>query len=723
MQSEQAGQIDINQMDAVLVEQIEGMSEEELETLIALAEEAEAAHQQDLEALASDIGSRLKEASDGRAASGIETIWEEDIEFYEGIDDANRAEENGGRPQKPEESGGSIVSRVHPKRKRSNVFLNLVRPYVDAASAKVGDMLLPTDDRNFSLRPTPVGDAVRDALNEQEVEEYQTIAKAGAKRAQTRIDDWLVECQWHMEVRKVIHDCAKIGTGVLKGPFPKAIMGRVQPGSKRIDPRNLFPDPACGENIQDGGYVFERDFITGRRLKELRDTDGLGYIASQIDACLMEGPGKRLANEEGVDEQAGDSERYEIWYYNGFLTEDDLKTCGCDIIGDDALQEQIRATVMLVNGRVIKADQEDDETYDFPYDLIPWQVRDGMPWGMGVGRQMRTPQRILNGATRNMMDNAGLSSGPQIIRKSGVLRPADGTYQITPLKEWIISDDATIEDVRTAFMSIDIPTRQQELMNIIQFAMQIAEDVTGLPMLMQGQQGQAPDTVGGMQLMNNNAHVVLRRIAKFFDDFITEPHVRRYYRVFVSMYGDQIENMDHQVDARGSSALVERDIQNQAILQMGQMVLNPAFGVKPKVWLREYMRSQKLDPKRFDDDEEEQQGQEGGGQTQPDENDPAYIQAMNQKKALEVEERDQKIKEREVAIKEQKLSNDKEIAYAELALKERISLDEMYGRLDIDRKAVESKVRSDETRAKIDVMKENTRRGEMQLKRDMGAGI
>jgi len=142
-------------------------------------------------------------------------------------------------------------------------------------------------------------------------------------------------------------------------------------------------------------------------------------------------------------------------------------------------------------------------------------------------------------------------------------------------------------------------------MEIVQFGLKMGEDVTGLPLLLQGQQGEAPDTLGGMQLVNNNASTVLRRLAKLSDDMITEPHVRRYY-VWIMQYGEDAEKGDYQIDARGSSALVERDLQNQAIVQMGQIVTNPAFGVNPRKWFAQYARSQRLDPKDFQYTDEEQ---------------------------------------------------------------------------------------------------------------------
>jgi hypothetical protein len=67
----------------------------------------------------------------------------------------------------------------------------------------------------------------------------------------------------------------------------------IKPASKRIDPWNFYPDGACGENIHNGAYTWERDYLTPRQLKDLKGTPG--YIDSQIDKCLEEGPQKAMA--------------------------------------------------------------------------------------------------------------------------------------------------------------------------------------------------------------------------------------------------------------------------------------------------------------------------------------------------------------------------------------------------------------------------------------------
>jgi hypothetical protein len=112
---------------------------------------------------------------------------------------------------------------------------------------------------------------------------------------------------------------------------------------------------------------------------------------------------------------------------------------------------------------------------------------------------------------------------------------------------------------------------------------------------------------------------VLRRLARLFDDRVTEPHVRRYYE-WLLQHGKDDEKGDFVIDARGSSALVERDIQNQSVVQMGNIVLNPAFGIDPKKWFGEYCKSQRLDPKAFQYSPEDQkriEEQQANGPTDP----------------------------------------------------------------------------------------------------------
>lgn len=618
-------------------------------TADAMIDDAEEAAVVDRDALLASlsriIADKRKAAVAWREQSGIEEIWGKCEEAYEGYDDLSRddATRLGAKPTTLD-----APLRSDRKSTRSRVFLNITRPYVDAASSRVGDMLLPTEDRPWGLEETSIpklsplmesqtplpgvgvvndGQVAQATVADKAKAEMATARKL-ADKAESQISDWLEECQWTNEVRKVINDCARIGTGILKGPVPTRKRSRmvkqdefgntalvmvddVVPGSVRVDPWDFYPDPAAGEAHQNGAYVFERDRLTERRLQELAGQDG--YFPEAIREVIEQGPGKKYET-TGRQDTVSVDELYEVWYYHGAMSRADLEELGVDV-GEDA-GFSLMAIVTLVNDQIIKAAISPLDTGDFPYDVMPWQRRKGMCFGIGVAEQGATAQRMLNAAGRQLMDNSGLSVGPQIVRRAGVLVPADGRNELVAMKQWILSADADVADINQAIAFINIPSMQAEISNIMQFAMKFMEDSTGLPMLLQGQQAGATDTVGGMILLNNNAGTVLRNIARTFDDRITEPHIKRYYD-WMMMYGPDDCKGDMQVKTYGSSALVERDVANQDIQFIGQLIPNfQLFGIDPERWFAEWAKSRRLSPDAFQMDAEKKQQMQQAAQQQ-----------------------------------------------------------------------------------------------------------
>jgi len=376
------------------------------------------------------------------------------------------------------------------------------------------------------------------------------------------------------------------------------------PSSDRRDPWDQFPDPSCGENIHNGRFYFDRDRMTMKQVGDLRnelDKDGNPlYLVDQLEAVLIEGPVKHTM--EGRIDLPRDlnveKAQYEVWYAYATLERADLEILGCEC--PEGNEPLVPVMAMLINDHIVRVVVNPLDSGAFPYDFLPWQRRKGMPWGRGIPRQVRTPQRMLNAANRNMLTNAELSAGLiLLLRKKGLIDP-EGTWQLHGRKILFFEDEDGTMRAEDCIKAIEIPSRQAELMNIINFALKMAEDVTGLPMLLQGQEGKsAPTTLGGQQLAMNNANGVLRRGAKLFDDNVTEPHITRYYDWHQQYTEDDDEKCDATIDARGSSALVERDIQNQAVAQMGAFVKDPAFQLSPQRWAKEWAKSMRLDPERF----------------------------------------------------------------------------------------------------------------------------
>lgn len=600
------------------------------------------------------LAERLKDAVDAREQSGIEQIWQEDEDQYNGVDDltgpVNVAPGTMNKvPRTPTDQRASA---------RSRVYLNITKPKTDTAVSRVQEMLLPHDDKPWEVRPTPIPELTKAAAGEDKrtltladgtQAPAEKVAKAmvikadkAADAMEQQIEDWFVEGKTYSQMRKVIRDAGRIGTGILKGPVPcyreekkwtvangtaslEAIK-RLAPHSEAKSPWDLFPDPSAGDNPHAGAYIIERDYLTARRLRALAKLPE--YDQEAMAAILKEGPRKRSRfDDREYREKDGQaptlsSDTYEVFYYYGDLPPEQLLAGGWMVAGfndgetPEALTAQVEQAMQLttvsivatmVNDRVVRVSLNPLETGEFPFDFFVWEPVDDQPWGRGVPRKMATAQKMLNASTRAMLENAGMSAGPQVIIDRDRIQPANGIYEITGRKLWYWSPGDDVKDVRFAFASVMIDSAQQQLQAIIDFALKMADELSNMPLLLQGIVGsQAPETLGGQAMAQANATSPLKAIAKQYDDGLIVPHLTRYYA-----WAMQDPNVsadakgDMQCAARGSTTLIYRDMAAQFLPQLAPLLGNPAFKANPEKWFAEMLRTNKVNPAsiQYTDDE------------------------------------------------------------------------------------------------------------------------
>jgi hypothetical protein len=721
---------DIGSPDSITSDTLDQLPEDVAAAIIA----AQIKKQAIIDALTESVKKSRDEAIKYRKASGIEAEWQEDEEHYEGIDDANRGDSKMIKPNHP---AGVLSSNRQKKSNRSTVFYNITRQYVDSAAASVSEMGNPTDDRNFSLKAKPAPEVenhmdnkapVPDATDQsgqpvqatvadfaqQEVDKAQVKATAAEKR----IDSWLIDCSWHAAQRKVIHDAAKAGTGILKGPFPvmakhkKTTQGadgktalvieeEIVPASKRISAWKLYPAPDCGDDIHNGSYLFELDHVNGRQLRDMKDLPG--YLTPQIDEVIKAGPKGSKTTYGGAEKAPEDDSKYEIWYCYKLLSRDEIYAMGVKGTLDESNEQDAKdlkriealescpCIVTMANDTVIKANLNPMDSGEYPYDIIKWEDREGFWAGRGVSRIMRYAQKVVNAGIRNLMDNAGLSGGVQVGVKKGSIKPMGGEWKLSNVTFWELTDEDA-KSINDCLSFHQIPSMQEELMKIIQFGQKMAEDVTGMPLLLQGQTGAAPDTVGGMQLLNKNATATRRMIARKVDGELTEPHIERYYE-WVMMYGDETEKGDYTIDARGSQSLVERDIARQFSIQMVANAANPIYGIDPYKAMAATLRAEMIDPGTWQYTETEyEKKQEDAAKAGPQI--PAVMAAQIRAASAEKIAQEQIAADQQVAQTRatgevqavqartardddnmrQKLESDSNLAYKKLELEERIAM-------------------------------------------------
>lgn len=554
---------------------------------------------------------------------------------------------------------------------KSQLYINLTRPKTDAMSARLMDLLFPTDDKNWGIQPTPVprltkqAQEAEKAANDLAARLAEATAKAGlpegqepdpkikelqdkANEARTKaeqlqmviqegqrrcdlmaaeIDDQLKESSYHAVKRDQIEDACKFGTGVTKGPVtgdkmrkgwqvekvpvtnpdgtPKIgpdgqpvtqdggyklqMTNGDRPAMRHVDLWSFFPDMNV-KNIQDGEGNFERHLMNEKKMKGLARLPG--FDKEKIKKLLRQKPRQSapsymasLRNITG-DKQEITGDLYHVWEYSGPLSTDDMRDLA-QAVGDDAtfqeMQEvdplaEINAVVWFCDNELLKFSIYPYDSGECMYSVFNLVKDDSSVFGYGIPAVIRDPQKSLNASWRAMMDNAGLASGPQIVIATELIEPADGNWTMAPRKVWKAL--AGLPKEHRAFETFDVPMHQVELANIITLSKQFIDDMSSMPQIAQGEQGAGTTkTAQGMAILMNATNVVFRRIVKNFDDDVTTPDIRRLYDWNMQFNEKDEIKGDYDVDARGSSVLLVREMQAQTLMAIAtNLGGHPVYG-------------------------------------------------------------------------------------------------------------------------------------------------
>ena len=557
------------------------------------------------------------------------------------------------------------------KGKNSKLNINLTRPKTDGMSARLMDLLFPTDELNWGIFPTPVptltdqsnmaaeaakkirdkirdmkrekeiasakegGVAPEDGADTQELEDeanaleeivqvaYEVMSEARGRAAnmQKEIQDQLTECQYHAAMRDVIEDACKVGTGVAKGPvvgdrirkgwkkpqstdletgktvegdkFELSMAEGDQPSIRWVNVWSYYPDPDA-RTVQEGEGDYELHLMNKKQLRELALLSG--FEKDAIRRLLRSTPTgsepSYLSKLRGISEAHTQNNKdvYQVWEYSGPIEAEDMRDLALAVGQEDTAADMdevdplssVKAIVWFCQGEVLKFAIYPMDSGESMYSVFNLVKDEESIHGYGIPDIMRDPQKSLNAAWRAMMDNSGLSSGPQILIAKGQVEPSDGVWEFSPRKIWWAKEG--IPQDKRAFETFDVPNHQVELSNIITLSKTFIDDMTAMPAMAQGEQGTGvTKTAQGMAMLMNSANVVFRRVVKGFDDDMTTPIIRRFFDWNMQFSKKEEIKGDYNVDARGSSVLLVREMQAQNLLMMAtQFGGHPVYGLMLK---------------------------------------------------------------------------------------------------------------------------------------------
>lgn len=576
-------------------------------------------------------------------------------------------------------------------------------------------------------------------------------AKAACDMMRKEMQAQLTDCSYNITSRDVIKDACKFGTGVAKGPV---LLSRVrrkwakQPvidratGQPAIDPKTqqpamayglqVIPDPRPGYEKVDifswfpdmsARKVAECEFFFERHLMNKKDTRALaerpGFIPQGVAELLQNEPRTGvptyLTEMRGVTEgsQASMEPKYHIWEYNGPIKLDVMRglcmiTNDHDMLGmiDEDPLEVYQGVMWFCDGVVLKFGIHVMDSGEPIYSAYHFARDDASVFGFGVPHLMRDSQSAMNAAWRMLMDNAGLATGPQMVINQKVVAPADGRWEITPRKIWLAKEG---DDIQKAFQQFAVAGHMEELKLIIMLAKEFADEESQMPLVAEGESGEhVTKTMHGMAMLMNSANVIFRDAVRNFDDDYTTPNVRRLYDWNMQFSDKEEIKGDMEVNARGSSVLMVRELQSQHLMAFLEKFANhPTLGkyVKGLQTLRQLAKSLTLPPEDvLATDEEAKTIDDAAAKAQ--EHSPETLK-MQESAAKMTHERDMFILEfqgkRELALV------DRESNMMKLAAQQNMTLDQVNGALEGIRQKLDSQ--------------ERIFAGEAALKTKFGAGV
>ncbi len=290
--------------------------------------------------------------------------------------------------------------------------------------------------------------------------------------------------------------------------------------------------------------------------------------------------------------------KHEVLEFWGDIVGADLRDVGVDIPDDD-LNSIFSANVWLCSDRVLKAQINPLPGAEIPYKLAPYEKTPHQFWGVGVPRQMRDSQVTMNAATRIFIDNMAISSGPLVEVNTDLIAAGEDPTQIYPWRIFLREGgDAAMPMVR--FYQPE--SNANALGGVIELFRRFADETTSLPSYTHGStSGGMNKTATGMSMLMGAASISLKSVIKNIDDFLLAPMVRALYDWNMAWNSDESIKGDMRIIARGSTALIQKEVQSQRLLQFMSLVANPAMGqmVNFEALIKDIAKSLDIDADRI----------------------------------------------------------------------------------------------------------------------------
>ncbi len=472
---------------------------------------------------------------------------------------------------------------------------NVVASKCDTAISVLWSMQFGGGDKNWDIYPTPVPQDQTDAPMDRK------MASAASENMESTIWDQLAKCRYPFEARLAMQDRVILGTGIVKSPvntgemytrysaaqaqgnvvYMPQVQPRERPCARRVNPWFFFPDPTATD-IEQAEDAIELHPMSVSQLEKLLSDPS--FDPEAIMEALSKGP--NMVSDSSAfnftsltDNTEAYRNKFQVLEYHGPLTKDQLGNLGLDPVFDSPT-ERYYAELWTCNGEIIRAELANIEgACHVPYAVCEWKKDPSSIFGIGMPIQLRDPQIVINKTYKMILDNAAISSGPQVVFDKTKITPADaGDWELRPDKIWFNTEYDSDVTKSVHFFTPDNTT--QQLTNLLMLVREFATEESALPAIMPGTQSpQNADTAYGTKMTMHASTTVIDFYNELWDDKVTDKVIRGFYAWNMQYNPDPSIKGDFDVDVTSSSDIKGRDIYVNELEKLSvEASQNPEFG-------------------------------------------------------------------------------------------------------------------------------------------------
>ena len=509
----------------------------------------------------------------------------------------------------------------------SEVYSRLVAVKCRGASALLRDVYLGTE-RPWSIDPQPdppippevqtsivqliaaeAGNArqagqniTQDHIHGRYVQLMHAATQTARRNAQTqadaasdKIDDILESGGFYTALTEFLADLPLFPYAIIKGPVvrmvPKmswnngqpVVQNKAQMFWERVNPFNFYWTP--GVTRVEDAEIIERKRLTRA---DLNDLIGLpGYDESAVRAALQDyNNGLRdwldyPDTEEALNEARENptfnlSHMIDALEYHGNVQGHMLLSQGVDprLIPD--LDRDYAVQTWVVGRHTIKTQLNPSPRRRHPYFITSFEKVPGTVIGHGLPDILEDIQEICNATLRALVNNMGISSGPQVVVNTDRLAPTEDASDLYPWKRWYTSDDG-IAGNQPPITFFQPQSNAQELLQIYTAMSSLGDDISAIPRYITGESasGGAGRTSSGLSMLMNNAQKILQTVAANVDTDVLKPLLSALYDLVMLTDTTGMLSGGEQVMVNGVHVSVQKETERQKQLQFLQISANP----------------------------------------------------------------------------------------------------------------------------------------------------